>query len=395
MTIELAALLGFLTGLLIGVVCWLRSHREAEALRIKLAGVSVRLESEQERGQWNQEAEERTRQSFKALASEVLHQNSQSLTERAKDNLESILAPMKERLLSLDGHVNSLEKQRVGAYKDLIAQVAGLRETQSPLQKTTSTLGEALKSPTVRGQWGEIQLRRVVELAGMVNHVAFDEQVSGDKGRPDLIAYLPNGGVLPVDSKVPLASYMDAMEATDGEARKVALIGHAKAMRERVRELAQRQYWDQFESTPDFVVMFVPNETFLAAAFEQDPELLEKAIESRVLISSPINLLALFKAVAYGWQQHKMSENATLIVAEARELTVRMSTFADRLGALGRTLDKSVDAYNKTVGSLQRRLIPAARRFEELGVPTGDLQAPDQISRAANIPEDTGENQQD
>ena len=276
------------------------------------------------------------------------------------------------------------KKQRVGAYQDLLTQLTGLRETQNQLQKSTTTLGEALKSPTVRGRWGEIQLRRVIELAGMVSHVSFDEQVTGDKGRPDLIVYLPNGAVLPIDSKVPLAAYLDAMEATDATIRANALAGHVKAMRDRVRELSRRQYWDQFESAPDFVVMFVPNETFLAAAFEQDPDLLEHAIAAKVLISSPINLLALLKSVAYGWQQHKMSENASVIVAEARELTARMATFSDHLTTLGRSLDKSVEAYNKTVGSLQRRLLPTARKFEELGVPSSNVQAPETINRTTS-----------
>jgi DNA recombination protein RmuC len=216
-------------------------------------------------------------------------------------------------------------------------------------------------------------------MAGMVNHVSFDEQASTESGRPDMIAHLPQRGILPIDSKVPLASYLAAMETTDDRLRKRKLEQHAKAMRERVKELGLKQYWDQFDKAPDFVVMFVPNEACLGAAFEKDPGLLEYAIEKKVLISSPVNLLALLRAVAYGWQQHQITDNAIKIAKEGQELYNRLVTFVDRLADVGKNLKKSVASYNRAMGSLDKRLLPAVRRFQEMGLSTTALDAPQEI----------------
>jgi DNA recombination protein RmuC len=205
-----------------------------------------------------------------------------------------------------------------------------------------------------------------------------------------MVAHLPNGGVLPVDSKVPLDSYLKAMESSEEEARKQHLTQHAKAMRSRVKELGQKQYWDQFESSPDFVVMFVPNEACLGAAFEADPTLLEYAIEKRVLISSPVTLLALLRAVAYGWQQHQITENAIRIAQEGKDLYGRLETFVDRFTEVGKFLGRSVERYNRAVGSLDRRLMPAARRFVEHGLATDEMAAPEEIDVVPSLPAESG-----
>lgn len=394
MTVALASVVAFVLGLFIGLFLWMRSKsRSAEELgaeRLRVAGLEKEREGDAEKLEWIRKAEENMRDAFKALAGDVLKSNSETLTAQVKKDFQGVVDPLKESLTSMDTHVRELEKNREGAYKSLEQQLAQLRDTHTKLQQSTITLAEALRSPTVRGRWGEIQLRRVVEMAGMVNHVSFDEQATTDLGRPDMIAYLPNGGVLPVDSKVPLASYLAAMESRDEDARKHHLREHARAMKSRVKELGQKQYWDQFPSSPDFVVMFVPNEACLGAAFEHDPELLEYAIDKKVLISSPVTLLALLRAVAYGWQQHQITENALRIADEGRELYARLDTFVSHLGDVGDSLGKAVERYNRAVGSMEKRLMPSARRFKELGLSNQEIEAPDDIDVVPSLPESAG-----
>lgn len=376
-------ILGFFAGLLIGTAAWYRSkltsQKEKEELRVSLTALEKEREGDTEKLKWTAQAESNMREAFAALASNALRMNSEALAQQARTDLKSLVDPLKDNLTSLDGYVRELEKARKGAYESIQQQLGQLGATHSKLQETTTTLTQALKSPTVRGRWGELQLRRVVEMAGMVHHVSFDEQASTERGRPDMIAYLPNGGVLPIDSKVPLESYLAAMEETDTQLRKANLDKHAKAMRERVRELGQKQYWDQFESAPDYVVMFIPNEACLGTAFENDPGLLEYAIEKRILISSPVNLLALLRVVAYGWQQHQISDNAIKIAKEGQELYNRLERFIDRLADVGKHLKKSVEGYNRAIGSLDKRLLPAVRRFQEMGLSTTALEAPREI----------------
>jgi DNA recombination protein RmuC len=380
----------FLVGLFVGLVIWHKersnAYSEVSDLRLQVASLQKELEAHEEKLKWVATAEENMRDAFKALASDALKSNAETLTAGAKKDLEGIVNPLKKNLDSLDGHVRELEKSRQGAYKSLEQQLSGLRETHSKLQETTVTLTQALRSPTVRGRWGELQLRRVVEMAGMQKNVDFHEQVSAERGRPDMTVRLPNDGVLPVDAKVPLDSYLAAMESPDEESRNQHLAQHAKAVRARVNELGQKQYWDQFDKSPDFVVMFVPNEACLGAAFEQDSELLEYAIGKRVLISSPVTLLGLLSAVAYGWQQHQITENVIRIAKEGQELYGRLETFIDRFAEVGKSLGKSIEQYNKAVGSLDRRLMPAARRFRELGVTEMELEAPEEIDVVPSLP---------
>lgn len=394
MTTALVSILAFMVGLFAGLVVWHRSRsRSASELtraRVDLAALEKRLEGETEKLAWIQRAEETMREAFKALAGDALKSNSEMFTSQVKKDFQGVVDPLKESLVSMDGHVRELEKNRQGAYQSLEQQLAQLRDTHVKLQQTTLTLTEALRSPTVRGRWGEVQLRRVVEMAGMVSHVAFDEQAATEFGRPDMIAYLPNQGVLPVDSKVPLDHFLAAMEQTDEDARKAHLKEHAKAMKARIKELGQRQYWDQFEKSPDFVVMFVPNEACLGVAFEQDPDLLEYAIGKKVLISSPVTLLALLKAVAYGWQQHQITENAIRIAEEGKELYSRFETFVKHMDDVGDSVKKMVERYNRARGSLEKRLMPAAKRFKELGLSSKEIEVPAEIDVVPTLPEGAG-----
>ncbi len=380
----------FFIGLAAGLAVWMVAqvfamHRMG-VLKVRVAGLERELELQAQQQRGADETQAQLRETFKALAGDVLHANSQMLAEGARKDLRNIVDPLQKGLESLDGYVRELEKARTGAYQSLEHQLGQLRETHTRLQETTVTLSQALRSPTVRGRWGELQLRRVVEMAGMENHVAFDEQVSGEQGRPDLVVHLPNAGVLPVDSKVPLDAYLAASEATDEADRRVRLAGHAQAVRNRVRELSRKEYWNQFEKAPDFVVMFVPNEACLGAAFEVDPELLVYAMDNNVLLTSPVTLLALLRTVAYGWQQHQVAENAMRIAQEGRELAGRLDMFVERFTDVGRSLDKTVESYNKAVGSFDSRLMPAARRFRELGAAANEPVAPESLDRLARTP---------
>ncbi|MFQ5670644.1 MAG: DNA recombination protein RmuC [Acidobacteriota bacterium] len=389
-----ASLTAFLVGLLIGLAAWQRSRsragRHRAVLEVRLATLAKERQGDAEKLGWVEKAEEKMREAFKALASDVLKSNSETLSAHARRDLLGVVDPLKKDLASLDGHVRELEKARAGAYKSLEQQLSQLHQAHTQLQDTTTTLAQALQSPTVRGRWGELQLRRVVELAGMVKHVDFDEQAVTDQGRPDMIVHLPHGGVLPVDAKVPLDAYLAAAESSDEASRRRHLEGHARAMRSRVKELGQKQYWEQFEASPHFVVMFVPNEACFSAAFEFDPELLEYAIGKNVLVSSPVNLLALLRAVAYGWQQNQVAENALRIAQQGRDLYGRLETFTRRFAEVGEALGKSVDRYNRAVGSYDRRLVPAARRFQELGLGHGELPAPTQVELAPSPPSAAG-----
>lgn len=362
----------FLVGLLIGLGLWYRA-------RIRVVG----LESEQlaagEKLKWAEASQERLKDSFTALAQDALKTNTETLTTQAKQDLENLVKPLSENVTNLEKGVRDIEKARVGAYHEITEQLNNLGKTHATLQHTTTSLTEALKSPTVRGRWGELQLRRVVEMAGMVKHVSFEEQQSTESGRPDMIVHLPNEGVLPIDSKVPMDSYMAAMEERDPARRQELVKAHARAMKERVRELGQKQYWDQFDSSPDFVIMFVPNEGCLGAAFESDPSIFEFAFGKKVLPCAPVNLLALLRTVASAWQQRQVTENATRIADAGRELFSRLEKFVEHLSAVGKNIDKSIESYNRAVGSLDRRLMPSAKRFHELGISESEIASPDQI----------------
>jgi len=269
-------------------------------------------------------------------------------------------------------------------------QLRNLGDAQTQLRQSTVRLEQSLKSSTARGRWGELQLRRVVEMAGMTKHVDFEEQVSAEGGRPDMIVRLPNEGILPIDAKAPATAYLDAMNL-EGEARAQKLVDHAKAMRARVQELSRKAYMDQFEKAPEIVVMFIPFESALSAAFEQDPGLLEYGIEQRILVASPVTLLALLRSAAFGWQQYHIAENARLIADQGRELYTRFLNVIKPLADTGDKLGKAVDAYNKAVGSMETRLMPALRKMKDFAVAPEDVPILEPLEQNPRLPLDVDE----
>ncbi|MDE0686265.1 MAG: DNA recombination protein RmuC [Candidatus Poribacteria bacterium] len=402
----LSLLIAFVIGGVVGGVIMSLRKSGNEALRIELAKLQSEKEAQADKEAWIEKAEEKLREAFDSLAGKSLRHNAEAFLKQAqtqmkgvlnevrgdwktqKSEIQNLMTPVKENLDKLDGHVRSLEEKREGAYQALGQQLKELMDMQHKLQTTTVTLSQALKSSSVRGQWGEIQLRRVVELAGMERYVAFEEQVSGDSGRPDMVVYLPGGGELPVDAKTPMKAYLEAAEVGDDAAYKDYMRAHAQAVRGRVRELGQKAYWSQFEKSPEVVVMFVPVEASVAAAFEEDPSLLEYALQSKVLITTPVTLLAFLKAVAYGWQQQAVSENARQIAAVGKELYQRITPFFGHLNTLRRRIDQTVESYNQSIGSLERRILPSVNRLQELDVGDGELDAPQTIDqRTRSLPE--------
>lgn len=355
-------------------------------LLYRLASAEAALRAEREKNQWTADAKEQFANTFKVLATTELESRSGQLKSAAKEELSGVIAPLKEELGKLDKQVRELEAKREGAYSSLGVQLQGLHNLQDSLRQQTTTLAQALKSPTVRGRWGEIHLRRLVELSGMTGHVDFSEQESTEGGRPDMVIRLPEQGIVPVDSKVPLDAFLRAMEAGDEEARRQLLAEHAKAFRGRIRELAQRAYWEQFERVPEVVVMFVPVEASLSAAFQADRDLFEYAFQNKVLVTSPIALFALLRAVAFGWQQQQVAENAEQIAAQGKSLYERVATFVGHVAGVGRSLEASVKKYNEAVGSLDARVLPAARRLRELGVGSGEIESPGPVDAQPRLP---------
>jgi DNA recombination protein RmuC len=379
-----------------------------ERLRIEAARGDSERAAATERVQWVEKAQESLREAFTALASDALTSNAEQYLARSRDQLaallnqvrgdwgthkeelKSLVAPLEKSLVTLDGQIRTLEEKREGAYRSIEQQIRGLGDAQVQLQTTTTTLSQAMKSSTARGRWGELQLRRIAELAGMEDHIDFDEQVVTDEGRPDMIIRLPGGGILPVDAKASAAAYLDAMQL-EGDARRGKLADHVKATRLRIQELARKQYWNQFENAPQLVVMFVPIESALSAAFEEDPELLEYGLKQKILFASPITLYALLRTVAFGWDQLHVAENARAIADQGRELYDRVINVLDPIRDVGKHLEKSVGAYNKAIASLEERLVPKARQLKEMTAAEKDLPVLEPIDRAPRLPLDAGQ----
>jgi DNA recombination protein RmuC len=386
-------------------------------LRSRLAQADANLEQERKQAQEKlavvNEAQRKLADAFKALAAEALSSNNQSFLELAKATLEKfqetakgdlekrqqaigeLVKPVRESLDKVDAKIQELEKARAGAYSGLTEQVKTLVETQRQLQSETSHLVNALRRPQVRGRWGEIQLKRVVEMAGMLDHCDFQEQLSTDSEegrlRPDLVVRLPGNKNIVVDSKAPLAAYLDAVEAPDDDARGALLKDHARQVRSHICALGRKSYFEQFDPAPEFVVLFLPGEVFFSAALEHDPALIEAGVEQNVIIATPTTLIALLRAVAYGWRQEALAENAKQISDLGRELYDRLATMGKHLARLGSCLDSATLAYNQTAASMESRVLVTARKFKDLKVAgKGDIEPLPSIgvtSRALQSPE--------
>lgn len=382
-------------GLLLGglIASWL-NRKKSESLHVELAvlksQVKAEAQLEHERQESLDRASERIKAAFETVAGQSLRSNSEvflklarehlgqhqqgavaALTEREKA-IETMLAPIREALGKTEQQMLRIEKERAETFGSLRSSLETVTLSQQALQRETRTLVNALRRPEVRGQWGEMTLRRLAELAGMVEHCDFSEQVHvrTDNGnlRPDMIVHMPDGRDLVVDVKTPLDAYLEAVDATSDEARSIALRRHAQAVAERVRELGSKSYWNQFEKSPDFVILFIPGDQFLSAALTELPNLLEDAIRQDVILATPSSFVALLKTVAYGWRQTALAQNAETIRTLAEDLYKRLAVFTSHLGKLGRSLGTSVDSFNSAVGSLERQVLPGARKFTELGV---------------------------
>lgn len=293
------------------------------------------------------------------------------------------VAPLREALGKVESHLRELEAARIGAYASLTEQVGFVRQAGEALRDQTTALVTALRAPQARGRWGEMQLRRVVEMAGMVEHCDFTEQASvtrdGGTVRPDLVVRLAGGKQVVVDAKVSLAAYLDAAESKDPDVVETRMAAHARHLREHVKGLAAKEYWRAFQPSPEFVVLFVPGDVFLAPALERDPTLLEDAMADRILIATPTTLMAMLRTVAYSWQQEALTSHARSVFEIGRELYHRLGTLGGHVDKLGKTLGRAVEDYNKTVGSLERTVLVQARRMAELQVTDADLRSPSPV----------------
>jgi DNA recombination protein RmuC len=373
-----------------------RDLKSETAIRI---AAETRLEEAQanlaEQRRLLEEAKTRLAETFQALSAEALKSNNQAFVElaiqtfqkiqaEAKGNLETrekaiegLVNPLKESLRRYEEQIQAMEKSRQTAYGSLEAQLQNLASLNQQLQKETGTLANALKGgPQVRGRWGEMTLRRVAELAGMSEHCDFTEQESleSDAGRqrPDMIVHLPNRREIAVDAKAPLQSFLDATAATDEADRRRCLEEHARRVRNHMYQLAARAYQDQFDPAPEFVVLFLPGESFFSAALEMDRTLIEDGMQKQVVLATPTTLIALLRAVAFGWRQEQIAQNAQAISGLGKEVYDRLQTFLSHFEGVGQALRRATENYNKAVGSLESRVLPSARRFKELGAATGE-----------------------
>ena len=407
--------LGAIVGLLLGagvVYIWLQ--RQLSEKRQQLAALEARHASDQKSAEEKlallEQARDQLKESFQALSSEALSKNNESFLNLAKSTLEKYqegakgdldkrqeainktVEPVGDALKAFNERVDKIEQRRTQTDASIGQQLQQLAQSQVQLSKTTGSLVQALRAPQVRGQWGEMQLRRTVEMAGMINYCDFEEQASvetsdGQRQRPDMIIRLPNERVVVVDSKVPLAAYLDALQSDDPDHQKERMVAHARHIRDHIKGLSAKSYWTQFDNAPEFVVLFIPNETIFSAALEQDPELIEQGVLNKVILATPTTLIALLKAIAYGWQQEAIAREAKDIAALGKELYERVSVVTGHFTKLGKSLDQSVGCYNKAVSSMESRLLVTAKKFDALDSASPDpLPEPSLIENQPSLP---------
>jgi DNA recombination protein RmuC len=412
LAVALAALLaGAVLGMLVGHI---RAAQRIEGLRIALVEAQTRLEGsllqDKERVDLLEQSETRLRVAFDSIAGATLRSNSelflrlarealgrdQALAQGALKERETAIAalvePLRSALQRTEEQVQTIERERRDTFGALRTQIETLAGGQVQLQKETRNLVTALRRPEVRGRWGELTLRRLVELAGLSEHCDFSEQpqVAGEDGalRPDLVVHMPEARDLVIDAKTPFEAYLSAIDADTEEERQQALKRHAQQVEARVRELASKSYWAQFDHSPEFAVLFLPGDQFLSVALAERPQLLETALAQNVIIATPSTLIALLKTVAYGWRQSAVAHNAALIRDLGQELYRRLNTFGGHLGRMGQRLGGAVEAYNAAVGSLERQVMSQARRFNELGVtadaPLAEIEQVTQLARTSS-----------
>ena len=399
-----------LTAAILGsLITYIYFQRKLSLLREKNSALSTRLELEQQNNNEKSESIKKEREQFNelftALSSKALKNNNEEFLKLAQENLkqyqaqavneldkkekaiEHLLNPIKESLSKTEEQIRNIEKDRKESYGALHKHLETMAHTQTILQDETRKLVTALRRPEVRGQWGEMTLKRLAELAGMVEHCDFyeQEQVRTDEGalRPDMIVRMPDGREIVVDVKTPLDAYISAIEAVDDTERQIHLKRHTQNVKQRINELADKAYWKQFKNAPDFVILFIPGDQFLTAALDQEPGILENALSRQIILATPTSFVALLRAVGYGWRQEQLAENAEHIKTVGQELYGRLQTFTEHLQKLGKSLDSGMKHYNNAVGSFDSRVLPSARKFNEMGISADKkISQPNQVETA-------------